>query len=144
MGLIFKDYVFKKLSYVANDAFSPQSEHLDLTPEIDVKIHMDNSSNEFIIVLSLIEQKESEETPFHLDVEMIGIFNYTDDFKDDINSIVENNAIAIMFPYLRSAITDLTQRTNEFPPFIIPIINISEMLKKQNKISYIDSEIKEE
>ncbi|MGW8124558.1 protein-export chaperone SecB [Staphylococcus xylosus] len=144
MGLIFQDYVFKKLSYVANEGFSPQSKQLDLKPEINVQVHLDKGSKEFVIVLSLIENSKEDHTPFNLDVEMIGIFNYTEDFEDDLNTIIENNAIAIMFPYLRSAITDLTQKTNEFPPFILPIINIGEMLNSENKITYIDSEIQEE
>ena len=47
------------------------------------------------------------------------------------------SAIAILFPYLRSVIADVTARSNEFPVLNLPVANISKMLVEQDAINYI-------
>ena len=53
------------------------------------------------------------------------------DFETDGNVPVESmlkNAIAIMFPFLRSQVTLVTSQPN-FRPIILPIININNLVK---------------
>ena len=45
------------------------------------------------------------------------------------------NTIAILFPYLRSFIADMTLRTNKFPTFILPPFNVVEMIKDNEAVT---------
>ncbi len=55
----------------------------------------------------------------------------------EFEDYLTTSAIAILFPYLRSVIADVTARSNEFPVLNLPVANISKMLVEQDAINYI-------
>lgn len=64
---------------------------------------------------------------FELKLAAVGKFNCQ---SDDISAIAfEKNAIAIMFPYIRSQITLLTSQPN-LKPIVLPPININALFEK--------------
>lgn len=58
-------------------------------------------------------------------------------YNDDIKELVEKNGTAIMFPYIRSYITSLTNQPG-ISPIILPAININNLIddikKEENNI----------
>lgn len=66
---------------------------------------------------------------FSLNLCLVGIFLVGDNYPTDR---LLPNAIAIMFPYLRSQVTIMTSQLNTVP-VVIPAININSFLKKQNE-----------
>lgn len=60
---------------------------------------------------------------------LVGSFLVGEDFPTDK---LLPNAIAIMFPYLRSQVTLMTTQPN-ITPVIIPPININSFLKRQQE-----------
>lgn len=73
-----------------------------------------------------VEKKHS----FELNLCLVGIFLVGKDF---LTNKLLPNAIAIMFPYLRSQITLMTTQPN-IAPVVIPPININSFLKKQEEV----------
>ena len=62
-------------------------------------------------------------------VKMIGYFKLEGD--GDINRY-RNNALAIMYPYIRSLVTGYTANSN-VTPLILPVINVNAMFNKDKK-----------
>ena len=79
----------------------------------------------FIKLYCKVEKKDS----FELNLCLVGIFIVGKDFP--VSKLLPN-AIAIMFPYLRSQVTIMTTQPNA-TPVVIPPININSFLKRQNE-----------
>ena len=63
--------------------------------------------------------------------ECFAFFSYDENLtKDDASSLIAHNGLTILFPYLRSAITNFTTAAN-VNPIIIPTINILELIKEK-------------
>lgn len=63
---------------------------------------------------------------FDLNVEAVGVFSVSEIAAEQLKT----NAIAIMFPYLRSQISLLTTQPN-MTPVVLPAMNINNLLKKK-------------
>lgn len=71
--------------------------------------------------------------PYKIDVSMIGYFELSGKATEEqITNLCKINGTAIMFPYIRSAITDLTKITN-MEPLILPAINIHKLIESQSR-----------
>ena len=46
--------------------------------------------------------------------------------------LIQNNAATILFPYLRSVISQITLLGNEYSPIILPLINVESLKEKHN------------
>jgi preprotein translocase subunit SecB len=74
----------------------------------------------------------TKEVPIYVKVRIIGVFVIEvldQDITDEqIVSFYKVNGVTILFPYLRSLVSDLTSKGSE-PPIILPTINVAEMVK---------------
>ena len=64
------------------------------------------------------------ENAFELRADLVGIFDVDEEWVDKLKA----NAVAIMFPYLRSQLTLLTSQP-EMMPIILPTVNINKLLE---------------
>lgn len=72
-----------------------------------------------------------EEDLFYLKGSLIGVFSFEETQEEDkISELLVINGVTILFPYLRSAISAISNAVN-VPTIIIPTINVIEYL--QNK-----------
>ncbi|MCI1735292.1 MAG: protein-export chaperone SecB [Bacilli bacterium] len=84
-----------------------------------------NKDTALVAVRAAIGDKKK--SPYYLDVIVSGIFeckNYEDDPVE--KQVMEVNTISILFPYLRSIVTNITSSA-QVEPFVLPIINTYEM-----------------
>lgn len=72
--------------------------------------------------------------PFTLDAEMGGVFRLHKEIKDakQIEYIAEISCAAIIFPFLRETIADITRRAG-FAPLLLPPVNFVELYHQENK-----------
>ena len=87
---------------------------------------INEEKNKMEISLSTDIFKDIEDAPFNMSVEIIGFFEL--EGIGDI-SHYEANAIAIMYPYLRTIISTYTSSAN-IMPIILSAININAVLNK--------------
>lgn len=66
--------------------------------------------------------------PFYINVEIEGDFALSENDQADI--LMKQNAVAILFPYLRSTLTMLTTVAN-INPIILPTINLAKMFESE-------------
>lgn len=124
----FENYRVLELSYKRKTDIK-KTNTINLKPKILNKIDIDNSKKRARVRLGVVID---EEVPFKLKVEIEGTFLY--DVKEDPNKIgfknlLNTNAVAILYPYLRSLVSSLTGMSNEFAQLILPTVNIAQMLK---------------
>ena len=113
-----KDYIFEK----------------EVTLEIDnnilVQKSADEQEKESIVVLKVrvFTSKELSVVPFKLDIEIQGCFAWDGVLDNDtaqLESMLRQNAPAVLFSYLRPIVTLMTVEAN-MPPLVLPLMNFIE------------------
>lgn len=135
-GIKFNDYIVSKLSYEENNNFNIETTELNATTTFEAKIVLSDKEAQVTIINQTGDLK-LETSPFQVLIELTGFFEYIEAEKEDIEfeQYLRNNAIAILFPYIRALLSDVITKANNFPTLILPVTNIVNMMEKQNKIS---------
>lgn len=143
----FKNYIVNDIKYLKNKKFVPnKSRKLNTSIDCFSTIRYPNDGYDGVVSIKMIlgNTKESN-SPFFLEVELSGIFRFelNEDAVTSRSEIVEEmkkmlalNGNAILFPYVRSLISDITLRTNQFPAYILPTMNFVELLEKNKNINF--------
>ena len=117
-----KCYKINEILFEANNDFEPKMVNLLLNVEKNIEYVESNTMNVNIII-SVFEK--SKEYPFYLRINLTGMFII---IPSENNINYEKNAIAILFPYIRSIITNITSQAN-VQPLILPPININKLIE---------------
>lgn len=124
--LKFNNYVVESIEFRANFNFSGEDK--------DIKFDFDSSyefeDDNFILKLNMVifPGAEQNDYPFSMKVEMIGLFEVESSADDNTKiNFAEKNAIAILFPYLRSLVSVYTSNAN-IGTTILPPINVVKYL----------------
>lgn len=135
--LNFKGYRVLTASYERNSEYDPQKQGHDfeLQPELSAQSDQ-KDSQEFLVRLRIKVRKDSKKRviPFKILVDVEGDFVYHEDEDSGnfgVETFLQQNAVAILYPYVRSLVSNLTNMSNEFPGYNMPTINVSEALKAQ-------------
>ncbi|WP_271294666.1 protein-export chaperone SecB [Weissella confusa] len=72
------------------------------------------------------------EFPFVVSVDLVAQFNFDSENPDDNFEDFLPNALAIVFPYLRSAVSQLSLMSNEYSALQFPTVNLYQLIQ-QNK-----------
>lgn len=106
-----------------------------ISPIFSIQIGLNEENNRDAIVQLAVEIGNQSEDDY-IKVVIAGYFTFEADGEIDddiIYKYYELNGTAILFPYLRSIVSDLTSK-GEDSPIILPTINIPALLKsKQDK-----------
>ncbi|MGL5050382.1 MAG: protein-export chaperone SecB [Fusobacteriaceae bacterium] len=123
--LKFLGYDLEKINYERNNLFDSSIDS-EILPKINTMIiYKDESKKEANIILGIKYDNENN-LPFSLEVVLRGFF----EFNDEDQKIIFQNGTAIMYPYMRSIITDITSKTN-YTPIILPTMNFYNLLSKE-------------
>lgn len=102
-NLKFKDVSFISLNYNCNRPYDGEEIALDITPSIF--LHKD-SKNIFEIIMTVDVRAEGS---FNIKTVAVGNFSIGEDASEEYRKIFMNqNAPAIMFPYVRAFLTTIT------------------------------------
>ncbi|WP_339222608.1 protein-export chaperone SecB [Paenibacillus sp. FSL W7-1332] len=126
-----KSYYVSDISFT----YTPESESIEnkrvgFTHEINF-----NPNDEVEVILSCSIEDQSG---LNLDVVLHGLFEVTIPNEDTeklgykVKDLCEQNTLSILFPYLRSAISDISLKAN-VDPIILPTINIVALINEQKK-----------
>lgn len=139
--LKFKNYFIDTFSFRENVDFDIESKTLDVDFEPKAEVNIVEDASMALVTLSCnLGDAKKIDCPFTGDVTITGIFevefdkNNGDDTKL-ANDFLSQNTITMLFPYLRSFIADMTLRTNKFPTFILPPVNVVDMIKDKDKVT---------
>lgn len=127
--LQFNGYTVDKITFSMAKSMN-ENQEFQITPIFGIH-RKDLGEDKYDIQLSVsIEATKDNPLPFSMEVIMTGKFSACfDDIDGDLkNSIINDNTVAIMFPFLRSTIASLTTAAN-VPTLILPIMNFTGVLK---------------
>lgn len=120
----FIKYYVSKIDF----RYNPKS---DEVPEgsVNFKHEIEYQGNDVKVTLIC---NVSDEAGLQADVELVGIFTLDTDSgipsdSQYIKNLCERNTLSILFPYLRSIVSDLSLKAN-MSPIILPTINILALL----------------
>ncbi|MFA6866752.1 MAG: protein-export chaperone SecB [Clostridia bacterium] len=125
-------YSVKNINYEINtDFYAEPGAQINIAPTFTRNItKIDN--NNAIVSLSIKINKTKGNAPFSINIEVEGRFELDNWENPDLIQLMEDNTIAILFPYLRSLVTMVTSNTSSTQPYILPIINITALFKKNS------------
>lgn len=133
--LDFKGYTVKEMHYYENKGFDIQSKSLELSPELSAKNTY--TGDKITIDLSVeIGKKDDSQTPFVVSCSIQGKFVYhpdEDEGKFGISTFMRNNCVAILYPYVRAIVGNLTALSNKYPGYYMPTINVSSALAENDE-----------
>ncbi|MDE5943834.1 MAG: protein-export chaperone SecB [Clostridia bacterium] len=124
MKIDFKGITAEELSFKLNRVKLNPEDKLDIKPQFSRQVRKVNGNDKlnFIALSVKIESTEKEPKPFDINATLVGVFEVSDihNEKEERNFVVEGTKI--IYPYLRSAVTNLT--ANAFiAPLNLPIIS---------------------
>lgn len=123
---------FKVLEMIYKSSLRGSFEDDIVSPTFGVQIGLNEDNIRQAIVQLTVEIGEQSEEDY-LRVVIAGFFTFDsdDEVSDDvIHKYYELNGTAILFPYLRSIVSDLTSK-GEDHPIILPTINIPALLASE-------------
>lgn len=136
--LQFRGFKIDNVTYQLNNKdlgsdSSRKNEEQRLKLDIEKKITQINETEIKAILVVKIGEKD-DNSPLYIEVSAYGIFHFEEDDDLDeatIKAIKEENTIAILFPYVRAFISNLTVGAN-IPVIVLPIINVNKLTKENN------------
>lgn len=139
MGAIsFEDYHLSEISYVINDNFDDSSETIDINPTIEIGVDRDREERKIFSKLRVIHGSlENSKSAFVITVDITGQFYYDeseiDSYNVEFDNFISESTIAILWSFIRPMISDLITRGNQFPNFLLPVINVKQLIE-ENKL----------
>ncbi|OOP74578.1 hypothetical protein CBEIBR21_06560 [Clostridium beijerinckii] len=105
----------------------PDKLKIDINFSMVLNSSNDSFSNE--LTTNLVCFSEDNEKVLNFEFTFVGIFSVISEEKNmDIKHFMEHNSPAIIFPYIREHITNITQKAG-INPILLPPVNILAMTK---------------
>ncbi|MFZ3173002.1 MAG: protein-export chaperone SecB [Carboxydocellales bacterium] len=123
--LVFKDYKITKMNFYLNPDFEFKGP-IDVSFDLDKKINrLDSKQATVTIDCKVFNDADVKNLPFTLEISIAGIFGVeADTSEDDLMKMCEINGTAVLFPFLRAAISTITIAANQ-PSLVLPLLNIN-------------------
>lgn len=132
--LKFNDYIVDKIDIsVSTEFLNEEKSDVSIKPNFFAEI-IRNNDDKAMVVLSFDLENGSNNLPFEIHTSIVGLFELSsNEYTEEMYiSLLKNNAVAILFPYLRSLISDLTMKLNVSNTLVLPSMNIVELLKNND------------
>lgn len=120
----FKGITCEQLSYKMNRVRIEPQQKLDIKPQFSRQVRKANENPKLIFVnLSVkIASTAEEPKPFDLDVSVVGIYELGEEPNPQQEREFVIEATSMLYPYLRSLVTNLTAQAY-VSPLNLPVIN---------------------
>lgn len=116
-----------EIEFKFNGATKPDTQ-FRISPKIESKLGQ-NGKNLFVNLSVRINEDISSPVPFNLNVVMFGQFIIENEAEQKIYA---EEAIDILYPFLRAAVSSFTANCN-IPPYVLPVINSNIMEENVQK-----------
>ena len=122
--LTLENYIVKTMNFSINENFQfNQNTTISINPEFKRQIRkIDNDTVTVNLGFCIINEKN--DMPFSMEIDIEGLFHLENWEQPDQLPIITSNAIAILFPYLRSIVSMITANAN-ISPYVLPVMNIN-------------------
>lgn len=131
--LEFIDYTVDKILFEKNNSYDKEETELSIKFNHGIKKEADLYYVNMTVNIFSDKDISYNECPFKMEVSLTGIFKLEDCVLEEPlkEKLINENTIAILFPYLRSLISTITSNSN-INPLILPPVNIIAMLENES------------
>lgn len=131
LKMSFLAFNLLNINFIVNEKFSSKAKKIPITTSIGIRHEFEKRSKVMDIFLK-IEIKD-ENMPFHFFIEGKGIFKFKDIPNESVlTNVAEINGPAIIFPYIRETVADMTRRAG-FPPLHLNPVNFVALAKERTE-----------
>lgn len=117
--LVLRDMYAEEISY-KYEKIERAKEKVTIDNDFEIQVGKQDDKNFAIKIIYVV--KKQKDLPYNIKVVYIGEFEYHGEEKDGIDKYLDN-AVAILFPYLRTLISSLTMIAG-VRPLVLPILNV--------------------
>ena len=130
--LTLKNYIVKTMSFSINEEFQfGQDKTININPEFKRQVRkVDNDTA--TVNLGFCISNEKKDMPFSMEIDIEGLFYLENWEQPEQLPLITSNAIAILFPYLRSLVSMITANAN-ISPYVLPVMNIITLFDREEK-----------
>ena len=118
IALVFDDITFKRLGMHSDN-------ELEISFSVSIGTNIADQDIKKVSVKVLGEKREE----YSFEIQVSGFFSFEGNAED---SIIQQNAVAIVMPYIRSEVSLLTAQPG-VEPVVIPPLNIAEMMSDNKR-----------
>ena len=119
------------MNFSINEDFQfNQDENINVNPEFKRQIRKVDDDTA-VVNLKFCINNEKKDMPFSMEVDIEGLFHLENWEQPEQLPMITLNAIAILFPYLRSIISMVTANAN-ISPYVLPVMNISALFTEKD------------
>lgn len=123
--LRFNKYIVNEINFKNNSSFINKNEKISISFNIAKDIKKNDNNMEVKLTTQIFKDAEKNNYPFEMDVILTGYFTIENNEKD---IDFEPNAIAILYPYIRSIVSTYTASAN-VNSLILPVINVNKLIE---------------
>jgi len=136
----FVNFALLKVNFFLNQEYKEDSADTMIAPDIAINHEFREKEKQLVVVFGLRQIKGN--IPYRFEVESGGIFQFENVPEEKLlKQLATINCPAIIFPYVRETIADLTRRAG-FPPLHLNPINFIQLAKeKEEKLKQGTEEI---
>lgn len=130
----FDNYIIKKINLDFNQNFKSEDPvNLEFDLDINTSIEQQEHTGWTQLDILIWDQAEKNNYPFTLSMQILGFFSADEDMEaDDFLTMCKYNGASILFPFLRSAIADVTKSAN-ITPLTLPLINVKKFIDDKSE-----------
>ena len=127
----FTNPALTNLEFKLNQDFDGREDkEVQIKMGISVEVSKHKSKNEAIVSLVIELGEKSKKTPFYVKAEETASFKWGADQEDEmVDSLLQQNAPALLLSYLRPVIVQITA-ASPYDAYNIPFINFTEQQEK--------------
>ena len=130
-SLKFKNYVVDSIDFKSNLDYSGTETELDF--DIDSEFKFEEDTFILRLEISIFKDAKQNNYPFSMRVSLLGLFEFDSDLNIETRTVfAEQNAISILFPYLRAMISVYSSNAN-IGTILLPPINVVKYLENKRK-----------
>ncbi len=118
----------KKLEFINN---AKEGINYELKPKVTKKIIVKDDSIYELHLFFKVNSDSGVNAPFEMDLDVVGLFKLENGDQNGINTFMNTNAVSIVFPYLRSIISNVMS-SMMLPPILLPIVDARSINEDNN------------
>lgn len=128
--MMFANFTLLKVNFSLNKDFKEGVDEVTINPDFLVTHEFRDNEKELVVIIGVRLDKGN--IPYYFEIQGGGLFRFTE-IPDEkmLNQLATINCPAILFPYIRETIADLTRRAG-FPPLHLAPVNFIELAKNMS------------
>ncbi len=131
----FDDYNVNYVQFMANPKYKEDGPiELDFNIAVEIGINEELATGKVTLIIDIFEDAEKNNFPFSISLSITGFFSAINKeiSEKELGNFCKVNGTAILFPYLRSIVSEVTKAAN-VEPLTLPLINVYRLIEHKQK-----------